>query len=109
MSFKNGSDFDLDLRKLSPHRMKGHTKSKEHRQKISEAHMGKTRCDKMRQIFSETAKDNAWSQKWVYHTPYGVFDEMKDAQEACGVHPATIRFRCKSKNFPDYYREKLDK
>lgn len=49
-------------------------------------------------------------RRWLsyVHTPYGVFESLRLAAKAEGVHHATIDKRIKSINFPEYRRSSTE-
>ena len=72
----------------------------EHRAKLA-SHLTEERQRQMRL---------AKKQLYRFHTPYGVFESSQKAAEAEGISQgSTIRSRCDNKNFPNYFREILDK
>ena len=84
--------------------------SDEHRMKISVARKGQPSPMRGWKLSKEWCSNMSKSQrKFAYHTPKGVFTSSGDAAKALGVNASTIRGRCKDKNFPDYFVEKLDK
>lgn len=96
--------------------------SDEHRAKISVALTGKKQSPKTiaKRAISNTGKKRTkeFSKLQSKHkknvgvgilwsTPYGVFETSTLAAQAEGVDPSTIRYRCKSKNFPNYFQKSV--
>ena len=128
MSFKNGSDYDLDVRKLTHSEevkkkradsLRGKKRTEETRAKMSAAHRGKDVSDETRAKMSERKLGNKNAKGWVatqeqkdkmsaphkkqVMTPFGVFDSIKDAAEFYKVGHSTMTHRVKSDTFSDIF------
>ena len=97
--------------------MFGKNHTEESRAKMSAAKIGKKRSAETRAKMSKHMTQERMRELQIargmllrFHTPYGVFDKSQDAAVAEGLkNGCTIRRRCHSEKYPDYFIEKLDK
>jgi len=84
---------------------KGRKLSPEHKHKISESNIGKFTGDKSFWF----GKKGCLSPNFngYYHTPFGKFESLVLASEGVGCTVKTIRNRCKSSNFQNYWFESI--
>ena len=112
MSFKNGSGYDIDMRKYNGSSENSSWKKNFNIQttaELSENAKKNTyvKTDEFKKTKAKQLKRNNFSAKWRYHTPYGAFEKMQDAEEACGCHATTVRHRCKYQTKAGWWLEEI--
>ena len=92
-------------------RYRGKKLSQEHRENMRKSKIGHQHSEETRAKMRESAKLREKKKaQFLWHTPAGAFTSSQEAAFAMGYKTGgVIRKRCDDKNFPDYFREKLDK
>lgn len=110
MKIVNGSDYDIpyfgNTLKGEANGMWGKTHSEETKQKMSAWQKGVKKPEAHAQKLRQRIMDRCAIE---VVTPLGTFESTASAAKAHGINQSTLSRRLDNKNFPDFFRKKLDK